>query len=151
MPRLQAVSPRPQVPPPCDLTLGLTCTDKSVPGRTTWTMQVEERFTNPVGILQGGFLAALCDSAMGASSITWAAGEGRPPARSSNAEMKVSFMRPVSPGDSLTCTATVVSGGNRVAFVEADVTDQEGRRVARASSTYILTPRPAEDGAPHAG
>lgn len=136
------MAPRPQVPPPCDLTLGLTCTDKSTPGRTTWTMRVEERFTNPVGILQGGFLAALCDSAMGASSITWAAGEGRLPARSANAEMKVSFMRPVNPGTTLTCTATVVAGGSRVAFVEADVLDSEGNRVARASSTYLLSPRP---------
>ncbi len=105
-------------------------------------MRVEERFTNPVGILQGGFLAALCDSAMGASSITWAAGEGRPPARSANAEMKVSFLRPVAPGTTLTCTATVVGGGSRVAFVEADVVDGDGNRVARASSTYVLSPRP---------
>lgn len=105
-------------------------------------MQVEERFTNPVGILQGGFLAALCDSAMGASSITWAAGEGRPPARAANAEMKVSFMRPVQPGTTLTCTATVMSGSSRIAFVEADVVDAEGNRVARASSTYVLSPRP---------
>lgn len=111
-------------------------------------MQVEERFTNPVGILQGGFLAALCDSAMGASSITWATGEGRPPARSSNAEMKVSFLRAVRPGTTLTCTATVISGGARVAFVEADVVDGEGNRVARASSTYILSPRPDADAAP---
>lgn len=109
-------------------------------------MTVEERFTNPVGILQGGFLAALCDSAMGASSITWAAGEGRAPARSANAEMKVSFMRPVRPGTTLTCTATVVAGGARVAFVEADVVDGDGNRVARASSTYLLSPR--TDGRP---
>lgn len=105
-------------------------------------MKVDERFTNPVGILQGGFLAALCDSAMGASSITWAAADGRPPARTANAEMKVSFMRAVAPGTTLTCTATVVSGGARIAFVEADVVDDEGNRVARASSTYVLTPRP---------
>lgn len=111
-------------------------------------MLIEERFTNPVGVLQGGFLAALCDSAMGASSITWAAGAGRPPARSANVEMKVSFMRPVQPGTTLTCTATVVAGGSRVAFVEADVVDSDGNRVARASSTYVLSPReqPRVDG-----
>lgn len=142
------VARRPQVPPPCDLTLGLTCTDKSVPGQTTWTMRVEERFTNPVGILQGGFLAALCDSAMGASSITWAAAAGTAPARSSTAEIKVSFLRPVRPGATLTCTATVISGGSSVAFVEADVIDDEGQRVARASSTYILSPRPGAASVP---
>ena len=113
-------------------------------------MHVDERFTNPVGVLQGGFLAALCDSAMGASSITWAmgtsaGGEGRPPARAANAEIKVSFMKPVQPGTTLTCTATVVSGGSRVAFVEADVVDSDGNRVARASSTYLLSPRPAPE------
>jgi uncharacterized protein (TIGR00369 family) len=78
---------------------------------------------------------------MGASTITWAAADGRPPARSSTAEIKVSFLRAVKPGTTLTCTATVVSGGSRVAFVEADVVDDEGQRVARASSTYILLPR----------
>lgn len=135
------MSVRPQVPPNCDLTLGLTCTDKGTPGRTTWTMKVDERFTNPVGILQGGFLAALCDSAMGASTITWAGAEGRAPSRSATAELKVSFFRPVKPGTNLTCTATVVSGGSRIAFVEAEVLDSEQRRVARASSTYVLTPR----------
>lgn len=104
-------------------------------------MYVEERFTNPVGVLQGGFLAALCDSAMGASSITWAVGQGRRLKRSANAEMKVSFLRPVPAGTTLTCTATVVSGGSRVAFVEAEVVDDNGQQVARASSTYLISLR----------
>jgi uncharacterized protein (TIGR00369 family) len=102
-------------------------------------MRAEERFSNPVGITQGGFLAALCDSAMGASTITWAAGQGRKLRRSANAELKVSFLRAVEAGSLLTCTATVVSAGRRVAFVEADVVDEKGESVARASSTYLLS------------
>ena len=108
-------------------------------------MQVEERFTNPVGVLQGGFLAALCDSAMGASSITWAMGQGHRLERSANAEMKVSFMRAVRPGTTLTCTATVVSAGSRVAFVEAEVVDDSDQVVARASSTYLVSLRAAPE------
>ena len=41
----------------------------------------------------------------------------------------------------MTCTADVVSGGKRVAFVEASVTDEDGRLLARASSTYIYRER----------
>jgi uncharacterized protein (TIGR00369 family) len=131
---------RVQVPPNCDLTLGMVCTDKSVPGRTVWRMKADERFANPVGIIQGGFIAALCDSAMGASSVTYAAGLDRK-VFSANAEIKVSFLKPVRVGSDLTCTAVVISGGSRAAFVEAEVVDEAGRLVAKASSTYLLTPR----------
>ena len=136
-----------QVPPNCDLTLGMVCVDKSEPGRTVWRMRADERFVNPAGVLQGGFLAAFCDSAMGASSVTWVRGRK---VRSANAELKISFLAPVRPQGWLTVTAQVVAGGERVAFVEAEVVDEEGRPVARSSSTYILAPRGA-DGADDAG
>ena len=127
-----------QVPPPCDLTLGMACLDKSEPGRTVWQMKADERFANPAGILQGGFLAAFLDSSMGAATVTWARERK---VFSANAEMKVSFLKPVKIGSVLTCTAWVVSGGSKVAFTEAEVVDDAGRMVGRASSTYILTPR----------
>ena len=56
-------------------------------------------------------------------------------------EMKVSFLKAARVGSTLTCTARVVGGGSRATFVEAEVVDDEGRAVARASSTYLLTPR----------
>lgn len=127
-----------QVPPNCDLTLGMTCVDKSEPGRTVWRMPADERFANPAGVLQGGFLAAMADSAMGASSVTWA--EQRK-VHSANAELKISFLRPVAPGGQLTCTAWVVSGGSRTVFLEAEIVDDGGTPVAKASSTYLLSPR----------
>ena len=127
-----------QVPPNCDLTLGMVCVDKSEPGRTVWRMAADERFANPAGIVQGGFLAAMCDSAMGASSVTWVQGRK---VYSMNAEMKVSFLRPATVGSTLTCTAWVISGGKRAAFVEAEVVDDDGRMVAKASSTYMLSER----------
>ena len=129
---------RVQVPPACDLTLGMTCVDKVEPGRSVWRMRADERFSNPVGIVQGGFVAAFADSAMGAASVTFAKERK---VFSANAEIKVSFLKPAKVGSMLTCTAQVISGGQRAAFVEAEVVDDEGRLVAKASSTYILTPR----------
>ena len=61
---------------------------------------------------------------------------------SANAEIKVSFLRPAIVGSVLTCTARVVSGGKTVVFVEAEVVDDAARVVARASSTYVTSPRP---------
>ena len=132
-----------QVPPNCDLTLGMVCIDKSEPGRTTWQMRADERFANPAGLMQGGLIGAFADSAMGAAAVTFQ--EGRR-VFASNAEMKVSFLGPIPPGSDLRCTAEVVSGGRRVAFVEASVVAREAetggeRLVARASSTYLFKDR----------
>jgi uncharacterized protein (TIGR00369 family) len=131
---------RVQVPPNCDLTLGMVCIDKSEPGRSVWRMLADERFANPVGIIQGGFVAAFADSAMGAASVTFAAASERK-VFSANAEIKVSFLKPAKVGSTLTCTAYVISGGNRAAFIEAEVTDEDDRLIAKASSTYLLTAR----------
>jgi uncharacterized protein (TIGR00369 family) len=129
-----------QVPSNSELTLGMICVDKAQPGRTVWRMQADERFANPAGIVQGGFLAAFADSAMGSATVTFAVARERR-VFSANVEMKTSFMAPARIGEVLECTAEVISGGSRVAFVEAEVTDSTGRLVARSSSTYLLTPR----------
>jgi uncharacterized protein (TIGR00369 family) len=134
-----------QVPPNCDLTLGMVCLDKSEPGRTTWRMTADERFANPAGVMQGGMVAAVADSAMGASAVTYSvrgpSGTETRPVHCANVEMKVSFVRPVPVGAVLTCVATVVSGGERVVFCEAEVRDESDRLVGKASSTYLVTPR----------
>jgi uncharacterized protein (TIGR00369 family) len=103
-------------------------------------MRADERFANPAGIIQGGFLGAMADSAMGSATVTYAHAAGRK-VYSANVEMKTSFLAPVRVGGTLECTAWVLSGGSRVAFAEAEITDDQGRLVARASSTYLFTPR----------
>ena len=127
---------RVQVPPNCDLVLGLVLVDKSSPGRTVWRMRAQEKFANPAGVVQGGFLAALADSAMSTAAVTFLQGRK---AGVANLEMKVSFLAPVPIGGHLTATAWVVRGGKRVAFVEAEVTGDDGAAVLRASSTYLYS------------
>jgi len=130
--------PRPRVPPNCDLTLGMICVDKSQPGVTVWQMTVEEPLANPVGVIQGGFLAAFADSAMATATVTNLQGRR---AYTANTELKISYLRAAAVGARLTCTARVIGGGQRVTFVEAEVIDADGRLIAKASSTYLLTPR----------
>lgn len=127
-----------QIPPNCDLTLGMTCLDKSTPGRTVWRVKTDDRFLNPAGIVQGGFLAAMLDSAMGASAVT-VVGERK--VIVANTEMKVSFLRPVKSGEVLTCTATVLKPGKIISFLEAKIVDAQDRLVAAASSSYLVKER----------
>jgi acyl-coenzyme A thioesterase PaaI-like protein len=54
--------------------------------------------------------------------------------------MKTSFLEPARVGAVLECTARVVQGGARVAFAEAEVVDDAGVVIARASSSYLFTP-----------
>jgi len=128
-----------QIPPNCDLTLGLRCVDKSTPGVSVWSMRVDERFLNPTGVVQGGFLSAILDSAMGASAVTGAGPRRRVSVM--NTEMKVSFLRAAKEGDELICTATVLKPGSVISFLEARIVNQRGELVATASSSYLIRER----------
>ena len=141
------------MPPNSELTLGIRCLEKDEPGRTVWQMAADERFANPAGIIQGGFLGAMADTAMGSAAITFARSRGRS-VIAANVEMKTSFLAPARVGSVLECVATIVSGGERVAFAEAEITDEEGRTLARSSSTYLYSDRSAgrpPDEAPGSG
>ncbi len=126
------------MPPNCDLTLGLTCADKSSPGRSVWIMRADERFANPTGAVQGGFLAAMADSAMGACAVSSVAPRR---VRVSNTDLRVSFLRPVAVGDRLTCTATTLRAGRSVVTVRAEIENARGELVATASSSYVVRER----------
>lgn len=99
---------------------------------------VDDRYLNPAGVLQGGIVAAMMDSSMGASAVT---GVVDRKVFVANTEMTVSFLTPVRLGSELTCTARVLKASKLVAFLEARIVDQDNQLVATASSTYILKDR----------
>lgn len=104
-------------------------------------VEVEVRpgaLANPTGVLHGGVLAGLADSAMGLT-VT---GLLPPGAAATNVDLALRFLRPTTKGR-LTATARVVRQGRRTLAMEADVTDAEGRLVARASSTFLVLEGPA--------
>ena len=53
------------------------------------------------------------------------------------AEMKISIFRPAPAGAQLTGTGRVVKPGRRLLFSEAEITDAEGRLIAKASGTAV--------------
>ena len=127
-----------QIPPNCDLTLGLTRVATPDGAPHVWRTRIDERFLNPAGTVQGGFLAAVADSAMGAAAVA-AVGERK--VLVANTDLRIAFLRPVLAGSVLTCNATVVKSGSLVVFVEARIVDDDDVAVASASSTYVIRDR----------
>ena len=84
--------------------------------------------------LHGGVLFTLLDTALGRAVVS-TLDEGR---GSTTIEAKINFFRPVFEGR-LTADAQVVNRGRRTAYAEGEIRDAEGRLVARATSTFMLT------------
>jgi uncharacterized protein (TIGR00369 family) len=118
-------------PPPIGSLLGFVL--KAIePGRAVFEMEADERHHNPMGTLHGGVYCDLADAAMGyAYAGTLAEGESF-----TTVELKINFLRAVRKGR-LTAEARVVKAGSALGYVECDLSNQEGKLVARASSTCI--------------
>lgn len=100
----------------------------------TWT--VPPGYCNTAGNVQGGILAAFADALLGAATAAHLAEDVYP----ALAEMKISIFRPSPAGSTLRGKGYVVKSGRRVLFAEAEITDESGALVARASGTEIPTP-----------
>jgi uncharacterized protein (TIGR00369 family) len=102
------------------------------PGRSRFEMHADARHLNPLGTLHGGILCDIADAAMGvAYGSTLDEGE-----TFTTLELKINFLRPVREAD-LIAEGVVVSRGRTVGLAECTVVDEQGRLVAKASSTCI--------------
>ena len=94
-----------------------------------------EAFTNPAGLIQGGFLMAMLDETMSVSGVI----ASNMTAFLPTLEMKTTFLRPARPGP-LKCVGRVVKWGRAIAFLEGELYDAEGKLLAKASSTAMPQP-----------
>jgi uncharacterized protein (TIGR00369 family) len=98
--------------------------------------KVPEALCNTAGNLQGGVLAAFADSVLGAACAVFLDESDYP----ALAEMKIQIMRPAPAGTTITGTGRVLKTGRRVIFVEAEITAEDGKLIAKASGTELPTP-----------
>ena len=92
--------------------------------------EAKPEFLNPMGNIQGGFLAAMLDSTLSpalASTLT-------PEQMCPTLELKVSFLRPAREG-LITGTARVVHKTNSVAFLEGELRNPDNQVVATGTAT----------------
>jgi uncharacterized protein (TIGR00369 family) len=116
----------------------------SAPGSATWEYQVKPEHFNPNGVLHGGVVMALLDTAMGHAVAELVAAEG---AFNAVAEMSVRFLEPIRAGK-ISARAEVRKCGKRLAVVEAEATDEQGLTLAIATATHAILKRKKEPPAP---
>jgi uncharacterized protein (TIGR00369 family) len=103
-------------------------------GGATLTMPTRPEMTNRAGVVHGGFIALLADSAMGrAMSTVLPDGE-----RHYSFDLKMSFISPGRIGELLEAVATVLHSGRRTGVADCRVTAGEGRLVATATASFIV-------------
>jgi uncharacterized protein (TIGR00369 family) len=88
------------------------------------------QFLNPIGMIQGGLLAAMLDDTLGPALVaTLGPGQFAP-----TADLHVQFLRPARPGR-LTGRGRVVRRGRDIAFMAGELLDEGGQIVAAATAT----------------
>jgi uncharacterized protein (TIGR00369 family) len=120
--------------PPLARVLGFSLVEVEE-GRAVFAVQPDERHYNPIGLVHGGLLSTVLDSAMGcAIHSTLPAGTGY-----STLEIKVNFTRPaLKETGLLRCEAVIVHRGKQTATAQGSVRDQDGRVYAHGSTTCLL-------------
>jgi uncharacterized protein (TIGR00369 family) len=102
-------------------------------GRAVTSLQTGPQHANPMGTLHGGILCDLADAAMGMAFVsTLAADESF-----TTMALNINFFRPIWQ-TRLRAEARVINRGKNVGYVECDVTDQEGKSIAKATSTCFI-------------
>jgi uncharacterized protein (TIGR00369 family) len=89
---------------------------------------------NLQGLVHGGILATLADTAMGLAVRT----RLEPGRRHVTVQLGIEFLSPGRPGR-ITARGRSVKIGTQLGFAEADVMNADGRLLARAHSTLSVT------------
>ncbi len=109
-------------------------------GSTVVEMLCREEFINFGGIVHGGVITALADSAMG-SSLATLMPDGT---RQVSFDLKLTLISAAQAGETLRARGRVLHAGRRTAVCEAEVTSAGGRLVAKATGSFAVYPPKAE-------
>jgi uncharacterized protein (TIGR00369 family) len=121
-----------RVPPTGQLFGTRTLELDSKAGRVRMSFEIDGRFCNPRGTVQGGIVTALLDDCAATAGIV-ALGEA---GFIASLELKTSFLAPALPG-TLYAEGRCLKMGRSSCFLEADLTDADGKLLARMTSTAI--------------
>jgi uncharacterized protein (TIGR00369 family) len=106
----------------------------AAPGRVEIAFEAGPHHLNLQGLVHGGLLATLADTAMGLAVRTVL----QPGRRHVTVQLGVEFLSPGRPG-TIVAHGRSVKIGSQLGFAEADVTDPKGRLLAKAHSTISVT------------
>ncbi|HET7380683.1 MAG TPA: PaaI family thioesterase [Gaiellales bacterium] len=108
-------------------------------GSCTFAMPASPWLCSPQPVLYGGAIALLADAALSCAVMTTI----RAGASFASLDLKVNYLRPVPPdGRLLHARAKLVHRGRSMALAEAELFNEDGKKIAVASSSAIVLNRP---------
>jgi acyl-CoA thioesterase len=106
--------------------------DSVEPGHAVLSMEVRPELKQNHGVVHGGAIAALIDSAMALAIMPLLAENER----TTTVDLTIHYLRPLTEGTARS-SARVVRAGKRVITVSAELFDENGKLAATALSTYL--------------
>jgi acyl-CoA thioesterase len=106
--------------------------EEAAQGRARCTLVLQDFHHNTNGVVHGGVLFTLADTAMGAALFSLL----EPDELCATIEIKIGYFKPVLEGD-LLCAAEVVNKGKSIASIEASIY-QGDTLVSKSSGTFTI-------------
>jgi uncharacterized protein (TIGR00369 family) len=97
-------------------------------GRAVATFEAGPQHANPMGTLHGGVLCDVADAAMGMAFVTTLVADES----FTTMSLTINFFRPVWRAQ-LRAEARVVNRSRNTGYLECDISDQTGKRIAKAT------------------
>lgn len=101
-------------------------------GRARLSLEVKQQHLQLAGIMHGGAIATLIDTAVAFAIV----GASKPGSRFTTIEMKVNYLRPIREGR-VVADAKLIRDGRRIVVSDCDVYDSEGKLSAKGLLTYM--------------
>ena len=103
-------------------------------GRVVFLATADERHTNPLGGVHGGFAATVLDSVTGCATHTvLEAGESY-----GTTDLNIKMCRPLPFNKTLRAEGRVINAGRNLVITEGRIEDEDGRLYANATATCMV-------------
>lgn len=134
---MQAASKGLLPPPGIAKTMGIEAMAEVEHGRVVFHATADERHTNPLGGVHGGFAATLLDSVTGCATHTvLAVGEAY-----GTTDLAIKMCRPVPFNKKLIAEGKIINVGKNLVISEGYLRDEEGKLYAHATATNMIIRR----------
>ena len=118
-------------------TMGMEEVEDVEYGRIVFMAIADERHSNPLGGVHGGFAATILDSVTGCATHTvLAAGEGY-----GTTDLAIKMCRPMPFNEKLIAEGKVINVGKNLVISEGYLRDEEGKLYAHATATNMIIRR----------